>query len=221
MEEVNNPEVSQPVESEIKVVSAVTPPPTSGNWWKISFLMVGLVLAGSIAYAGWQFSQKQTVVSQPTPTPLPAEASAKEGDPTADWTTYHDNGFLFKHPIDWIVNPVLGVGGGIIISVKDPLGIYTFSLRTERNYNQDTQMPYKSIYEYLKISYQLKTKIVDGIEAIQALPRAGSESDFAVFLFSKSNQSILTVELVTPRDGSKIIEGEILFDQILSTFRFN
>ncbi|KKT86947.1 MAG: hypothetical protein UW86_C0014G0021, partial [Microgenomates group bacterium GW2011_GWA1_Microgenomates_45_10] len=41
-----------------------------------------------------------------------------------------------------------------------------------------------------------------------------------VLFFSKDAKLIFSIELDTPRDGSKFKEGEVLFDQILSTFKF-
>lgn len=103
---------------------------TTGKGWKLAILMSVFVLAGSIVYSGYQFSQKPTVPPvvyqptpviqlSPTPTPLPAdlsaeakkaqeEASAKAGDPTADWKTYTNNKYNFsiQYPIDFKTNEI-------------------------------------------------------------------------------------------------------------------
>lgn len=106
-----NPEISQAVGSEVKTDSTVVAPQSSGNWWKIGILMVGLVLAGSIVYAGWQFSQKQTMPSVPTPTPVVQLSPSPTPDlyteasrsATANWKTYQDPNlkYTFKYPNDW------------------------------------------------------------------------------------------------------------------------
>ncbi|OGG07368.1 hypothetical protein A2872_03540 [Candidatus Gottesmanbacteria bacterium RIFCSPHIGHO2_01_FULL_42_12] len=138
----------------------------------------------------------------------------------ADWKTYSDKNYSFNYPANWIVEPLAPGGKSVTLAVHDSSSVITFSVRTEGNYDQITGKPFKDVYDYLKFPYKLNTRIVDGLEAIQALPRAGSENNFGVFLFSKDNSSVITLELDTPRDGSKIVEGEKLFDQILSTFKF-
>ena len=82
-----------------------SPPPVQP---KRPLLVVGvclfIVLATFTAYLFMQNqSLKQQLASLPTPTPLPAEAPAKEGDPTANWKTYtwETLGFSFKYPSDW------------------------------------------------------------------------------------------------------------------------
>ena len=62
---------------------------------------------------------------------------------------------------------------------------------------------------------------MNGQEGIQPLPRAGSEHITAVDLFSKDFKRILILELETQsRDEKEILKGQEIFDQILSTFRF-
>jgi len=64
-----------------------------------------LVFIGAV-FGAYKFGQRQ--VQPPglvvTPTPLPSEAPAKEGDPTANWKTYTNTKykFSFKFPPDWI-----------------------------------------------------------------------------------------------------------------------
>ena len=74
--------------------------------------------------------------------------------------------------------------------------------------------------EYINIPYKVKEVVVDGQKAVQPLPRAGGENTFGVFFFSKDSKNIINLELDTPKDGSKLQEGQKIFDQILSTFRF-
>ena len=67
-----------------------------------------LVFIGAV-FGAYKLGQRQ--VQPPglvvTPTPLPSEAPAKEGDPTADWKTYTDqnDNYSIKYPPAWSVTP--------------------------------------------------------------------------------------------------------------------
>lgn len=121
MEKVINQGISQPAESEVTTNSAVIVSQFSGNWWKLGILMIGLVLAGSIAFAGWQIGKKQTL--PPLPTPIPVVQSSPTTDPTANWVTYTNSvdGFSFRYPNDYFRfqgDPSLG----LFLSTSAPQG---------------------------------------------------------------------------------------------------
>lgn len=82
--------------------SSVIVPQSFGNWWKIGFLAMGILLAASIAYIGWQFSQKPTPLLLPTPTPV--VQSSPTPDQTANWKVFHfaSLNIDLKLPPNWI-----------------------------------------------------------------------------------------------------------------------
>lgn len=86
------------------VAEETQPPPVSkvpfGSWWKVGVLVVGVLLAVSIFYAGYQYSQKQTsLVAYPTGVPTPTPT-----DETANWKTYTnpDGFYTLKYPVTLI-----------------------------------------------------------------------------------------------------------------------
>lgn len=71
MQEVSSQNITPPSEPVVATQPPVSPSNQSpfGSWWKVGALVVGLLLAGSIVYAGNQYSQKQkTGALYPTPT---------------------------------------------------------------------------------------------------------------------------------------------------------
>lgn len=98
--------------------------------------------------------------------------------------------------------------------------IYQLIVHQEKNINPQTSKPYSTLKELTGLPYDVTSLIVDGKSAVQVQPRAGSESYYKVLFFSKDNKLTFSVELDTPRDGSKIQEGGAIFTQILSTFKF-
>ncbi len=101
-------------------------------------------------------------------------------------------------------------------------GVYTYQLiiQEEKNINAKTNQPFPGLQSLTGFPYELPTRVVGGEQAVQVLPHAGSEMNYKVLFFSRDNKLFVSVELDTPRDGSKTNEGKLLFDQILSTFRF-
>lgn len=99
-------------------VSSLPDESSSRRWPLWLFGGIALLALGiAIGVFGAKFlnqSQGQLQQNQPTsvPTPLPAEASAQEGDPTADWKTYTNTRYAYsmKLPQDW--QPDRGYPGG-------------------------------------------------------------------------------------------------------------
>lgn len=141
-------------------------------------------------------------------------------DETANWETYTAEEFSFKYPSNWSQETIIPIGSGAIQEFKNKDFTLTFEFRG--NYSQADGKPYEDLtYDFLKFKYVLPTKYLDGQEAIQVLPRAGSENKNQVYLFSKDKKSILRLELDTlSEEDAKIVEGQRIFDQILSTFKF-
>jgi hypothetical protein len=98
---------------------------------------------------------------------------------------------------------------------------YVLIIKQMSNLNSDTKKPYTNLREATGLSYDVTQMKVDGQIAARVLPRAGSESDFKVLFFAKDAKILFSIELNTPRDGSKVKDGEILFNQILLSFKFN
>ena len=98
--------------------------------------------------------------------------------------------------------------------------MYKLTIDQEKNINPDTGKAYTSLREFAGLSYNVQSLIVSGRTAAQVLPRAGFETDNKVLFFSKDNKLTFSIELDTPLDASKVKEGETLFTQILSTFKF-
>lgn len=237
MEEVNNPEVSQPVESEIKVVPAVTPPPTSGNWWKIGILMVGFLLAGSITYAGWQFSQKQTPLPLLTPTPMVQPNPTPTPDPTANWKTYKfpKMKISLKLPPEWFIHseeewPVGSGSFSAMISypVDNPSAqnffpdqVVMVSVVKQRGNAMSIADEAKGRIDQPSSPYDKTTMFITvaGREAV-VLKTIDGYSKTVILDGLGTGNYLVSISIFAEIKEPKIKEVINIFDQILSTFKF-
>lgn len=95
--------------TEAQFVEAKTEPPP--NWLKIGlFLVLGLVLAGYLIFAGHKhkLGQRQTlpeVTKRPIPVPSITPLRTLISQPTVNWETYVNaaGGYQIKHPPGWFV----------------------------------------------------------------------------------------------------------------------
>lgn len=206
-----DPKVTLPVEETPPSVANKVP---FGGWWKVGILAVGVLLAGSIAYAGYQYSQKQTPsITQPTPTPI--AVTTPISDETANWKTYtsSDNSYLIKIPPTWnslncsysvIFDPnppsscATDSPGTLSISVSNKTGESLVEIGKE--FKVVTRNP-------LSIGGEQGEKVVT--EKVEAAPGANNIIIAAVAHKGK----VYTFNL---QDTIQ----ERIFDQILSTFKF-
>lgn len=121
------------VESVTLVAPAVNQPPVSPKKSNKSFLVIllailGLILAGGLVYAGVQIGKKQSLISV-SPTPMPTEVliptipiSTPTPDPTAGWKTYTNKkyGYSISYPINWDVKEFPESGGYIEVTSLNP-----------------------------------------------------------------------------------------------------
>lgn len=95
-------------------VETSTPPeekPPFGSWWKVGILGLGAtILAVTIFFTGYQYSQKQpkptsypTISLTPTPTLPPQAITTPTPDETANWKTFLSSrcNFSIKIPPEW------------------------------------------------------------------------------------------------------------------------
>jgi len=213
----------------------VSQPLTPPEKHRINYLIIGGVISTCLVifgfggyYLGRQSSNKN-FVSESKLTPAPSPAPSQISDKTADWTSY-----------DITTEPSLGY---IDYTVKIPSSwkriehssnfqdtetfqdaykqpIYKLVIHQEKNFNSQTGKVYATLRELTDFTYDVPEMTVGGQQAAKVLPRAGSESIYKVLFFSKDAKLVFSIELETPRDGSKFKEGEELFNQILSTFKF-
>ena len=106
IEEKFSPEITPEPESVIEPVSAPEiPPKPTGNRSKIILLSVlGLILVGSLVFAGQEFVKKQ-FQSGAQPTPTPVAVATPTPNPTAEWKTYTNikYGYSVGYPEEWKV----------------------------------------------------------------------------------------------------------------------
>lgn len=167
-------------------------------------------------------------LDQTTPTLTPA----KKITPTptiaiSNWKTYINGNveFSIKYPPSWKESPSQLTGNAFSQEIKDQDGFYTFEIYYRVNYNTGTGKPYNSLQEHANMPYPGKILSIDGVEAMQYLPRAGSENVNSIDFFSKDKRKIYSVALTTGKSTfevsmQQVTEGQKLFDQILSTFKF-
>jgi len=221
MEEPIEPKVN----SEQSTVESLVAKPCCSKCWKLGGLVVGLlIVVGLFANAYLMFSKKNTSVE----TSNTSVITTPTLDSTAGWKTYQDEIVSFKYPSSFTQEPILIRGSGYTQEFSQKKNGYTitFSFLTSSNYNNGTGKPFISIDDYVGLSYQTPTLLAGGLEGRQTLPRAGSENDNQGVFFSKDSKNIYTFDLQVGDYSSKLTDvdikdGQKLFTQILSTFRFD
>ena len=179
------------------------------------FLAVVIVLIGlgGLLYFSWQKGLVKTAPEETSLTPT--------SNPTKDWKLYSRQEISFQYPPTWKEKPIQLTGSGSYLEIENESGIFTFIFTNRGNYNNGTEKPYSSLQEYTNMPYPGVERIIDGQEAMQYLPRAGSENVNSVYFFSKDQKQIYTIELTTNvKTEEQIEKGQKLFDQIISTFKF-
>lgn len=235
---VQSPISAQEFPEVYPAISSPSPEPKhSHTLTYILFLIVGIIF-GSLATWGYQkFFVQPVDVLQPAPlptvteTPMPlftptATTSTPIIDPTAGWSTFN-------------ITPD-SAAGVIDYQIKLPLGWnriehssnfqndedfrdnerYGLNIHQEENINPSTKQPFTSLRELSGLPYDTPAIKVGGQNAIQVLPRAGSENSFKVLFFSPTSKQWFSIQLDTPVDGSLLQEGGTLYFRILSTFKF-
>ncbi len=143
-----------------------------------------------------------------------------------DWKVYTDtkNSLKFHYPNKWVAAAQQLTGSGYTQEITSPDGMYRLELIVRGNYNNQTGKPFPDITSYLNLgSLHVNTIMVDGQEAIQALPRAGSENENNIVFFSKDKATIIEINLTTMTkfNSDNVDNGKKLFNQILSTVKLS
>lgn len=93
------------VNKQIQQSATSTPPEPKRHSFltnKLFLITIAILILFTIIYAGiyLYLGSQLDKISKPSPTPLPAETSVKEGNPTANWKTYTNSkyGFSFSYP---------------------------------------------------------------------------------------------------------------------------
>ena len=205
------------------------PEPAKTHFPIVLAVIVSLVLGAGGMFAYERYYAQPLVLPTPPPvfvSPIPQTPSVPAG-----WETFTGEQLgkiEFSYPSTWQKNPVEILIGSSNSGIKidDPERVYSLTLTRQANYNDENGKPFESLQEFVKMPYPGKILQVATQEGMQYLPRAGSENVNGVNFFSIDLKYIYTLTLTTLSvsgkfDQIKIQQGQKLFDQILSTFRFN
>lgn len=208
-----------------------TPMPQKTNYLPLLLVMI-LILIGIASYLGyqnWQLKQQRSQIQLKPIPPLPPIPTAKADDQAAAWKTINVTSepsfglmdYQVKIPNSWEQIAHSSSFQNVETFQDNPIAInYQVVIDQQKNFNTQTGKPYSSLRELTGLNYDVSTTIVAGLTAAKVLPRAGNETNFKVLFFSPYNKQTISLELVAPRDGTRRDEGEKLFNQILSTFKF-
>jgi len=196
----------------------------SKKWVSLEVILFLLVIIAASTYSFYRNTYTEKT-SPPQTTPTPKSTQTPTPISTSDWKTYRNDEVTFKFPSTWTEQSNILRGSGFIQKFDDSSGMFTFSFLGIGNYNQATGKTYETIDNYINLPYTVKSLQVDGQDARQASPRAGSENVNSVNFFSKDKKFIYTLELKTGNttkntSEADVREGQNIFNQILSTFEF-
>lgn len=206
-------------------------------------LFLGILILVGAVFGVYYLGQREAQTTLgPTPTPLPAEVSTEEGDPTANWETYTDlkNIFAIKYP------PTLFVQEGpqqtfftkkeattaermdysdhlVEIMVNKTIQRFesyyqTANNKTVEGYGDLKLRSYKiDGYPAVEYGYNEESKEKELKEQSEAL-----ESGASVFMINFPRGIILNKDDTIIEISTKSYFGEFkqTFEQILSTLRF-
>lgn len=138
-------------------------------------------------------------------------------DNISNWQTYIIDDVTFNFPPGWTVGqsdiPAWMSNDIYRQDINDPSGIYTLTFKSQNNLNKITSRPYTDVYEYLKVTQNIKEITIGGKPAVQFLPTG-------VVFFSPDSKKIITMEINTTKEGLNVEERQQLFEKILSTLKF-
>lgn len=197
----------------------------------IGVIALILIVGGGAYYFGKSQATKSqsqsSIVPSQIPQGTPTLSPVQVIDETVNWKTYAITpdsslgyeSYRLKLPVGWKQIEHSSNFQGTE-TFQDGQNVYKLVIEEKKNYNDQTGKPFTSLKELVGFPYDITTLTVDGQQALRPLPRAGSEYIYKVLFFSRDVTLFYSITLETPRDGSKIQEGEALFNQILSTFKF-
>lgn len=187
------------------------------------FIILAIGLVAFFYNQNQQLKQMLSKYSSPSPTPVVSN------DPLANWKVYKSSldNYQFKVPQEWTeIEHSSNFEHRAIFQSGD--GLYKFTTDAQVNKNKITGKEYASLDEFVGLPYTVKALKIDGLDARQPLPRAGSENFDKVYFFSQDKGLIFSLELLvgdgTKTDHRVTVEalqiGEDVFDKIISTFEF-
>jgi hypothetical protein len=188
------------------------------------FILLVIIITSASLSIGFLIGSKQ--ISNKS---LILTATNISTDKTSDWKTYKSsispenifsgNDYEFKLPQDWSqIEKSSNFEQRVTFKSRDNV---LFGVDIVKNPNVITHKPYKSIDEYINMSYTVKVLRVAGLDARQPLPRAGSENVYEVNFFTSNAEFIFSLSLEFPKsvkEKTPLVRQQ-LFEQILSTFK--
>jgi hypothetical protein len=197
----------------------------------IAVLSVAIFVIISLIVIIFLYNQNQQLknilIKNQSASPTPTVANVNIKRPT--WRVYISDPDKYKIEVPKEWNEIVHLATAPHQAIfKSDDGLYRLTLDAENNLDPTTKAAYTSLDNFIGLPYTVKSLTVGGLDARQPLPRAGSESLFKVFFFSKDLKLIYSIELlvgdgsgndhrVTP-EAIQIAEG--IFTDILSTFEF-
>ena len=194
----------------------------------IIVVLFTIVYAGIYLYLNSQLNQ----ITKSSPTPLPAETSVKEDDPTANWKTYTNTkyNFSFKYPKDLSISP--NSTNDFISFLATPNDNKSSTLRVSVRENP-TNMDLQAFVEKNRpipndrVSYSYTKTTISGLEVLietSELPCSGickkgpvEEKGYAILI--KVNKFVVYFAVSTYSQSKSPTMDENSLTQILSTFK--
>lgn len=210
----------------------------------LTYGLIALILGflGIGTYFGLQVRQKN---EKPIPNPVKQSitqsptislttTSSPDLDPTTNWKTYSVNfqsdKISFQAPSDWKERLLPQTTGPMFDGFYSPDGLISLLVGNGENSQPGTQKQFSSINEYLsyyKIPSDNTQQIsLNGLQATKVpstiINNGKDDVGYSgVFFLSEDRKRLTSLEItIETLDETKLKEGYTLFDQILSTLKF-
>jgi hypothetical protein len=198
-------------------------------------VFLGVLILAGVVFGAYKYSQNQIPLEEPTPTPLPAEVSTEEGDPTADWQTYTNTeyGYSIKYPKDWYITEP---GGGpekgrrmdfhpwrerSLDKVDYQISIIVNDVGYEKSLTTWLDEKIGSYPEEIKSLIKREKITLDNFEGEKVLEEVSQAGVYNIY--TKKNTIIYNFMLApySPKELSQLLPESLdYFNLILSTFKF-
>ena len=199
-----------------------------------SLLIISVSISGFFAYQTQKLVKELTVLkteekivavatTEPTVEPVATNSVSATPDPTVNWKTYTWNGVSFKYPNTWFTSgseqaPLFYIDKNTVDNPNYKMTIFNLVESSYKVMINDPVGTKKEVGDKI-FEEKISDIVIDGQMAakikIDVLSGSATDARPAIVMRLIHNTKIFNLEIISPT-----IPESIIFDQILSTFKF-